>query len=164
MTTDDALGGGRPHRPLACPEWADRILEADPATLAGDGDGELAAHLRACGRCAAAADRLLEASGHLARALASPAGGVDAAGLVARGMARRRAARRDRSRWSVAGLLAAAAVAALFLAPRGPRPTPPPDRPPPGLDLVVSGDVAVLSGADSDITILWFFDAEGGAP
>lgn len=162
-----------PHRAAGCPDMIDELLDADPAVLAGggrpDADGALVRHLRTCDGCARAAAILLEASEALDRGLEQPGPAVDAAAIVRRGRARRTAAVRDRSRWTVAGLLAAAAVAGLLLVPREPQPPgvgerPAAPSPSPGLDLVASRDVAVLSGTDPDITILWFFDAEGGAP
>lgn len=63
----------------ACVPFRERMLEADPEELRGEGDGPLARHLRACPACARVASVLLEETGRLDAFLAAaPALDVEA--------------------------------------------------------------------------------------
>jgi hypothetical protein len=66
---------------LDCRTALDRLLEAASGELRGEGGSELAGHVRACPRCRAVADRLLQGQAGLARALAEirPGRSVDSA-------------------------------------------------------------------------------------
>jgi hypothetical protein len=102
---------------IECKTALARLLEADPAELSGQGDSELAAHLRGCERCTAVAARLLAGQAELEGALGElgPRIGVG----EALGAARRRRRRIEwrRHAWQIAApLAAAAAVTALFFA------------------------------------------------
>ncbi len=102
---------------IDCKAAFERLLEADPAELAGRSDTELAVHVRACPRCGAVAARLLEGQEELGNALdeLGPRVGVEEALGAAR--VRRRRQERRRHAWQIAApLAAAAAVTAIFFA------------------------------------------------
>ena len=54
---------------IECKTALERLLEADPAELGGEGDSELVVHLRGCERCTAVAERLLDGQQELAAEL-----------------------------------------------------------------------------------------------
>jgi len=140
------------------------LLAAEPAELAGQGDSELAAHVRECKRCGAVAARLLEGQEQLAGALAElgPRTDVEAALSVAR--ARRRSIRWRRGGWRVAApLAAAAALALLFLArlPDGRMPGEVVLLPAPRIESVVEAplaqNVVVFETRDRTAKVIWFY-------
>jgi hypothetical protein len=53
----------------ACVEMRERLLEADPAELLGEGDSTVALHVAGCAACTAAAQRILRSQQELADAL-----------------------------------------------------------------------------------------------
>lgn len=102
---------------IECKAALARLLEADPAELSGQGETELAGHLRECERCSAVAARLLAGQAELAGALGELGPRIaveEALGAVRR---RRRRIEWRRHAWQIAApLAAAAAVTALFFA------------------------------------------------
>jgi hypothetical protein len=97
---------------IGCRTARDLLLEADPAALRGQGDGELAAHLRSCAPCRAAAQAVLAGQAELdaaLRTLAAPRRGTRMIPLRRRMPLVRRVA-------AVAVPLAAAAAAVLLVA------------------------------------------------
>lgn len=141
---------------MNCTEAYDAILEAELVKLRGEGDGDLARHLRECAACRATARRVLDALGALDLAL----GGENLAVPTARnGRVRRVPVRRV----AAVGLLAAAAaVAILVRRPQAPERVPITARPVAVVAVEVdvstsTRQVAVLSTADPNITVVWYF-------
>lgn len=54
---------------MTCTQMLERLIEADPATLAGRGSSDVATHVRECARCRAVADQLLAETRLLASAV-----------------------------------------------------------------------------------------------
>lgn len=162
----------------------ERMMEAEPSELRGEGGDDLAAHLRSCPRCRAVAETFLREAETLDRALtglgqrraeAVPVPepipirpGNRWAGERARGSDARR---RTRWRWAAPLAAAAALAAALVLRSGGPVRGPAP-RPPagtgipataasisrPGTPLVQAPsarNVMIFKTDDPNITIIW---------
>lgn len=126
----------------ACRRARHRLLDAELSTLRGEDGTPLAAHLRACPRCRAAAEAILVAEERLARALDAVRPSIEPAEAVSLAEGARRSAggeaaggARDRRRrlWPLVPLAVAAAAALLVLGPpnggepvdSGRAPTPP---------------------------------------
>jgi len=155
---------------MNCSAATDRMLEADPRDLVGEGDGELASHLATCDRCRTIAERFVSGQLGLARELdaRTPRFGAD----EALRNAKRKASviRRRNAGWQIAAPLAAAAGLAglvlfgggdtgteLLMQARAPEP-------PSGLEVTAppGKDVAVFKVTDRpDVVVVWFFDAGG---
>ena len=160
-----------------CRKSVAALLEADVDELLGYADTELSRHLSGCARCAAAAQRILDANRALDHALDSApaldvetvlararlAAAAGAAGRSARRPDARHATGSPGRRWHAwAGLVAAASVAALVLLS---------DREPslPGtptsslataratVEAPADRNVIVIQTDNPDITVLWFF-------
>jgi hypothetical protein len=163
----------------ACVEMRERLLEADPAELLGEGDSTVALHVAGCAACTAAARRILRSQQELADALsqlsarAAPAadGGVVSVGSGASAESAVRPARgARRSLLRVMPPLAAAAVLVLFLLqPRAaeelPRLEPVPEPTAYALDMPMvnatdGSDVAVMQTSNPNITVVWFLTQE----
>ncbi|UCC49809.1 MAG: hypothetical protein JSV41_06530 [Gemmatimonadota bacterium] len=149
---------------IECKTALELLLAAEPTELAGQGDSELAAHIRECKRCGAVAARLLAGQGELAGALGElgPRTDVEEALSVAR--ARRRRIGWQRRGWRVAApLAAAAAVAALFLArlPDGRMPGEmvllPAPRIEPAVEAPLAQNVMVFETRDRSAKVIWFY-------
>jgi anti-sigma factor RsiW len=161
----------------ACVEMRERLLEADPAELLGEGDSTVALHVAGCPACTAAARRILRSQQELADALsqlsarAAPAAGVVSVDLGASAESAVRPARgARRSLLRVMPPLAAAAVLVLFLLqPRAadelPRLEPVPEPTAYALDMPMvnatdGSDVAVMQTSNPNITVVWFLTQE----
>lgn len=170
---------------MRCDTALDRMLEAEPSELRGVGDGELAAHIAACGRCSRIAATLLDELGALDSALAgfgkrhdadaaadaalaAVRGGVGAGrapGPPARDGARVGPGWRTWTRGAWVPLAAAAALAAVLLA-RDDAPVDGPVRRAPGVEPRVSvtppedQGAAILETANPNITIVWLYERE----
>jgi hypothetical protein len=151
---------------IECKAAFERLMEADPAELAGSGDTELAVHVRECARCTAVAARLIEGQQDLAGALdeLAPRTGVEEALSIARARRRRAARRRAAWRWA-APLAAAAAVTAVVLA-RGPGGGPmmpgeiaalPAARIEPLVEVSEGQNVMVFETRDKSAKVIWFY-------
>lgn len=149
---------------IECKSALERLLEADPAEMTGEGDSELVAHLRECERCTAIATRLLEGQAELAAALGelTPHAGVEEA--LGRARVRRRQAARRRKVWRlVAPLAAAAAVAAVLLGrlPNGRMPgqvvSLPAPRIEPLVQVAATQNVMVYETPDKSAKVVWFY-------
>ena len=151
-----------------CPEWRERILEADLEELGGARHSELSAHLGACPACGALADAVLRTNAGLARSLeAATRDDVDVDGVLARlghGAAPDAGVRATTGPPRVAPwlpLAAAALLAALLAlpAPEPPLDPVPPATPtaPPAVEVPAGRNVVVIPTADPQITVLWFF-------
>lgn len=151
---------------MRCDAALERLLEADPAELAGQGDSELATHVRDCERCGAVAAKLLDSQERLATALndMGPRVGVDEALATIRPQ-RSGASARWRSAWRWAAPLAAAAAAAgIFFATqtdtsRMPgelvmRPAP---RVEPLVEMASAQNVMVFETNDRSAKVIWFY-------
>lgn len=97
-------------------EWMERMLQADPADLAGEGGTPLAVHVRQCRRCRSLGRRLLDEQAALAGALESVGPKSTAAEAADRVLEEERSSP-IRFRWAavLAPLAAAAVVTALLL-------------------------------------------------
>ena len=161
----------------ACVEMHERLLEADPAELLGDGGSTVARHIAGCAACAAAARRILRSQQELADALsqlsarAAPVARVVSVGPGASAESAVRPARgARRSLLRVMPPLAAAAVLVLFLlqprvADELPRLEPVPEPTAYALDMPVvnataGSDVAVMQTSNPKITVVWFLKRE----
>ena len=163
----------------ACVEMRERLLEADPAELLGEGDSTVALHIAGCAACTAAARRVLRSQQELADALSqlsdrsAPAAGarVVSVGSGASAESAGRPARRVRRRLlRVMPPLAAAAVLVLFLLQQRttaelPRLEPVPEPTAYALDMPMvnatdGSDVAVMQTSNPDITVVWFLKRE----
>lgn len=152
-----------------CKPFVDLILTASVEQLDEAGSGPLAAHLRACRPCAAAARAVRAETRELADRLAAGAPAPDIDALVERALATPRPSpvrprpSRDRRSLAWAGLAAAAALAAVVLRP-APPPFPPPERPTGSASapLVESADrdFALVPTTRSDLAIVWLFPKE----
>jgi hypothetical protein len=171
---------------MNCHEAIERILEADPAELAGDVPSPLGEHLQACSRCQVMAWQVLSRQGALAKEMARLRPRVPAEELLAHlsldrpretenqaeggapaGEMGRRRPRRVWGRW-VAGAVpvaAAAALAVLLLGdgsrqPLSVREFTPSVLPPstaPEVEPGTSRDFAVLETRNPNISVVWFF-------
>ena len=96
---------------INCDTAYERLLEADPAELVGQGDSELAVHVRECTRCQAVGTKLLAGQEQLAMALIGYRPATDVERALSAARARRAKARTWGWAWQW-GPVAAAAVAA----------------------------------------------------
>ncbi|MGD2215340.1 MAG: hypothetical protein PVJ64_01235 [Gemmatimonadales bacterium] len=149
---------------IDCKAALERLLEADPAELGGQGDSELAAHLKECERCTAVAARLLAGQQELAAELSElgPRTGVEEA--LSKARARSRQVARRRNAWRVAApLAAAAAVAALLLVGSPDERMPgelvslPAPRIEPVVEMAVAQNVMVFETEDQSAKVIWFY-------
>lgn len=152
-----------------CTRSLEPLLEADLGVLAGEGDSELAKHIRGCGRCGGAAQAIREATGRLDEALSTAPAALDldavlrrvevaAAGRPGPGVRGRFPA----ARW--VALAAAATAALIIVGEREPasirRPTTPPRPTFPLVEPAADRSVAVIPTGNPDITIVWFFPGD----
>ncbi len=140
------------------------MLEADPAELAGQGDSELAVHLRECARCQVVGTKLLAGQAGLAAALTrmTPPTTVDVALSAAR--ERRTKARRWQQFWRWGPVAAAAAIAgAMVLQALGGAPTlegeigPVPAAIEPLVQAPAGQNVMVFETSDRSAKVIWFY-------
>ncbi|UCC83075.1 MAG: hypothetical protein JSW46_19330 [Gemmatimonadota bacterium] len=149
---------------IECKAALERLLEADPAELRGQGDSELAVHLRECERCTTVAARLLEGQQELAAELdeLGPRTGVGEA--LSRARARSRRVARRRNAWRVVAPLAAAAVVAAVLlvgSENGQMPGDvvsfPAPRIEPMVEVAAAQNVMVFETQDQSAKVIWFY-------
>jgi hypothetical protein len=149
---------------MECKSALELLLEAGPAELAGQGDSELAAHVRECERCGAVAARLLEGQEGLAGALAELGPRTDVEEALSIVRARRRGMGWGRYGWRLAAPLAAAAVLAVLLLARLPDgrmpgemvqlPAPPIE---PAVEAPLAQNVMVFETRDRSAKVIWFY-------
>lgn len=142
------------------------LLEAEPEELAGEGSSNVAQHIRTCAACGAIASRILEETAVLDTYLAQVPSAPDVDAILARAGVDEAASEVSAKvlpfpAWrGWAALAAAAAVAGLFFfrsdAPlqMGSTNT---FEAPPLVEAAPDQNFAVLSTANPDITVLWFF-------
>jgi hypothetical protein len=149
---------------INCSTAYERLLEADPTQLTGQGDTELAVHVRDCARCQAVGATLLAGQEQLATALSElrPTAAVDQALSVAH-------ARRAKARtWNWVGqwgpVAAAAVVAGMMIlqSVTGSRMMEPEfGMAPPAIEplIEVSADqnVMVFETKDESAKVIWFY-------
>jgi len=148
---------------MDCTTARARLLEAEPRDLRGEGDGDLAAHLRQCAACRARAGAILAGYAELdaaLRTLAAPARAADVIPL----RPRRARLRRWALPGSAAGLAAAAAIALLLARPQAPaRPHPTADQiakaifPKAPVARAEGRSVAVMQTNDPGVTVVWIY-------
>lgn len=176
---------------MRCETALERMLEAEPVELRGEGDTELAAHIDRCGRCARAAETILTELDAIDSALAEYAEGAegvaDAAGAAADtalAAAREQTAAvvplrggtvrpgevvpvPSRRSWVHRAWIpaVAAAIAAVLLIPRDDRlrVTPPAPAMEPTLAVSPPPDrgAAIMQTENPNITIVWLYEREG---
>ena len=153
---------------MKCASAIDRMLEADPQELSGEGTGELAGHLASCDRCCALAEQIVEGQLGLARELETQSPRLSAEDGLRIAEKRSSAIRRRNAIWQIGAPLAAAAgITGIVLAgnggvgvkdmalTRGAETLP-------GLEVQAppGKDVAVFGVADRpDVVVVWFFNA-----
>lgn len=150
-------------------DWLERMLEADPAELAGEGDTPLAIHIRSCDLCRILARRMLREQARMARALEAVRPATAPEEAIDRVLAgESRETGRFRPVLVLAPLAVAAAVAALLLwMPGGEDPTrtgvpSAPSDPAPRVSVdVPPGGAIVFATRDPDVTVVWLEPPEG---
>lgn len=162
----------------SCGEIRELLLEADPAELRGAGESSLALHLRGCARCAADAERVLDAQRRMADALADLTASASPPPVPVRHLRRgwrSWAAPVSRSRTRrrlilAAAPLAAAAVVVLLLQQQSGSNDLLPLEPVaaqvaiaadmPVVNVTTPHDVAIMKTADPNITVVWYLKRE----
>ena len=151
---------------MSCSAILDQMLEADLHVLEGEGESELAHHVRSCERCRSTARRILEQEQAMAAELETLAPTTPVARALENAKVIADATRRRRAAWrTVLPLAAAAGLVGIVLVQSGPRDivdTVPVNRAsaPVGVDVVapVGHNVAVFKVVDRpDIVVVWFF-------
>jgi anti-sigma-K factor RskA len=120
---------------INCDNAFERLLEADPAELAGETDSELAVHVRECARCQAVATELLAGQVQLASALGELCPAMNVSEALSVAYARRRKALRWERTWRWGPVAAAAVLAAAMVLGSLPA------------DRMVEGDIAAVPAA-----------------
>ncbi|MHC4233505.1 MAG: hypothetical protein ACYSUQ_00165 [Planctomycetota bacterium] len=149
---------------ISCDAALERLLEANPAELAGRDDSELAVHVRECGRCQAVAARLLAGQEQLAGALSELRPRTDVGEALSDARARRHKALKWQrvSRW---GPVAAAAVVAVVMVLQSlpaarmieSENVPTPARLEPLVEAAAGQNVLVFETSDQSAKVIWFY-------
>lgn len=156
---------------MNCQEASQGILQANLPELEGVGESSLAAHIRRCDRCRAAAQAIVEDHTLLPQVLHAVVPEPDLDGILDRHLAEKKAISegaqtRAATHFKRVGLYllplaAAATLAGLFFGGNPSLPGEPYTVPQPaqglGLEVADGRDVAVLATDNPDITVLWFF-------
>ena len=100
---------------ISCDSAFERLLEADPADLAGHGDSELAVHVQECVRCQAVGAKLLGGQEQLAAALTQIVPHTDVDGALSAARVSRSKAHRRQKLWQWGPIAAAAAIAGVMV-------------------------------------------------
>jgi hypothetical protein len=153
---------------MNCVAAIDRMLEAGPQDLTGEGDSELASHLAACDRCRTIAEQFVAGQLGLARELEAQTPRLPAGDALRIAERKASAISRRNAAWQIGAPLAAAASltalvllnddnngAEVFVQARVPEPLP-------GLEVTAppGKDVAVFKVTDRpDVVVVWFLDA-----
>jgi hypothetical protein len=149
---------------IDCDAAFERLLEANPAELAGQDDSELAVHVRGCGRCQAVAARLLAGQEQLAGALGELRPRTD----VGKALSAARAHRSKALKWQQASrwgpVAAAAAVAAVMVLQSLPAArmmegeiVPAPAQMEPLVEAAAGQNVLVFETSDQSAKVIWFY-------
>lgn len=149
---------------MNCTEARDLLLQAELAELRGEGESEVARHVRECARCRTVAQEIGEQEGALAQALAGMRPGVSAD--TAADEARTPEViplPRWRRRWAALIPAAlAATLAGILLTGNGTPPAPPATEtaavaPVPVVDAASSEHIVVFNTDNPDIVVVWLF-------
>lgn len=149
---------------IDCAAAYERLLEANPAELAGRDDSELAVHVRECGRCQAVAARLLAGQEQLAGALGALRPRTDVGEALNAARARRSKVLRwqKASRWGP--VAAAAVVAAVMVLQSLPAARmmegeniPAPAQMEPLVEAAAGQNVLVFETSDQSAKVIWFY-------
>jgi len=100
---------------INCDNAFERLLEADPADLAGHGDSQLAVHVSECARCQAVGATLLGGQEQLAAALTQIVPHTDVDGALNAARARRSKIRKRQQFWQWGPIAAAAAISGVMI-------------------------------------------------
>ncbi|MGD8866391.1 MAG: hypothetical protein PVI01_02155 [Gemmatimonadales bacterium] len=146
-----------------CDKALERLLEADPAELAGRGDSELASHVRECDRCAAVGARLLAGQEPLAAELTEWRPRTDVGSALRAVHARRGRTLHWERVWRWAPVAAAAALAAAMVLQALPSRMVEGGRVPavaevePLLEAPSGENVLVFETRDGSTKVIWFY-------
>ncbi len=150
---------------MNCSEAHTQLLEADLADLRGETTSELSRHLHSCGRCRAAAERILQEEANLADMLVAVQPRVSAEAASKRAQSEARLRRRRRIWYGLAPALAAAGFAGILLVTNG-VPTPgalagsvsvAQQELPPIVETASGQQVAVFETDNPNIVVVWSF-------
>jgi hypothetical protein len=149
---------------INCDAAFERLLEADPAEIAGQGDSELAVHVRECARCQAVGAKLLGGQEQLAVALTQIVPHTDVDRALSAARARRSKAHRWQQFWQWGPVAAAAAIAGvMILQALGGTPMlegeigPVPAAIEPLVEAPADQNVMVFETSDQSATVIWFY-------
>jgi anti-sigma-K factor RskA len=147
-----------------CDTALERLLEADPAELAGQGDSELATHVRECSRCQMVAARLLTGQEALAGALNVLGPPTEVGEALSAVRARRRKLLRREQAWRWGPVAAAATVAAAMVLgslPAGRTVEGEMVQAPAQIEALVEAapgqNVMVFESSDQSAKVIWFY-------
>lgn len=148
---------------MNCTECRDRLLEADAATLRGEGDPAVAEHLRACASCQAISGMLLDEEARLREALAAltPTAPMEAAATAA---VRESVQRVRRRQWAaLVPLAAAAGLVGVLLTGDGDLPPKPGRQSAAAPPLVEASDqnVVVYQTGNPKVVVIWLYSNNG---
>jgi anti-sigma factor RsiW len=151
---------------MNCTEARELLLEAELAELRGEGESEVARHIRECARCQAMAQEIVEQERSLAQALAGVRPQVSADAAAAEAVAAKVLPLRPRwkRRWAVIPAALAATLAGILLTSNG---TPPADvtsttdvaavAAVPVVDATSSETFVVFNTDNPDIVVVWLY-------
>ena len=149
---------------INCDAAFERLLEADPAELAGQGDSELAVHVRECARCQTAGAKLLGGQEQLAAALTQMVPHTDVDRALSAARVRRSKAQRRQQFWQWGPVAAAAAIAGvMILQALGGTPMlegeigPVPASIEPLVEAPADQNVMVFETSDQSAKVIWFY-------
>jgi anti-sigma factor RsiW len=152
---------------MNCTEARDLLLEADLAELRGEGESEVARHVRECTRCRATAREIIEQEGALAHSLAGVRSRVSADATAAEAAAAKVLPLRPRwkRRWAtVIPAALAATIAGILLTSNGTSPTVVPSTTEvaavaavPVVDAASSETFVVFNTDNPDIVVVWLY-------
>jgi hypothetical protein len=147
-----------------CDAAFERLLEADPAELAGQGDSEVAVHVRECARCQAVGATLLGGQERLSAALTQMVPHTDVARALGAARVRRSKAQRWQQFWQWGPVAAAAAIAVvMILQALGGAPVlegeigPVPAAIEPLVEALAGQNVMVFETGDQSAKVIWFY-------
>jgi hypothetical protein len=149
---------------INCDNAFERLLEADPAELAGQGDSEVAVHVRECGGCKAVGTQLLGGQEQLATVLTQMVPRTDVDGALSAARAHRSKIRKRQQFWQWGPIAAAAAISGvMILRALGGNPIVEGEilSPPAAIESLVEApagqNVLVFETRDQSAKVIWFY-------
>ncbi len=149
---------------INCDSAFERLLEADPAELAGQGDSELAIHVRDCPRCQAVGSRLVGGQELLAAGLTQMVPHTDVEGALSAARARRSRDRRRQQLWQWGPIAVAAAISGVMILQALPGTPmlegevgPAPAAVVPLVEAPADQNVLVFESSDQSAKVIWFY-------